>query len=95
MIGDRLAAKVQVDGSLSSLCILKIKSIKDKSSKKYETVINGIAVGEKVFTGKVMEGKISDDYVTVNISTNIHQEIKVDGEHGNVHKDAAVKIENL
>ena len=46
MIGDTLAAKVQVDGSLASLCILKIKSIKDKSSKKYETVINGIAVGK-------------------------------------------------
>ena len=92
MIGDTLATKVQVDGSLAPFCILEIKSIKDKSSKKYETVINGIAVGEKVFTGKVMEGKISDDYLTVNISTNIHEEIKVDG---NVRKDAAVKIKNL
>ena len=36
-------------------------------------------MGEKVFTGKVMEGEISDDYLTVNISTNIHEEIKVDG----------------
>ena len=44
MIGDMLAAKVQLSETakpMASLCILRIRSIKDKSSKKFETVING------------------------------------------------------
>ena len=46
LLGDTLAAKVQID-SKASLCILRIKAIRDITSKKYETVINGIDVGRK------------------------------------------------
>ena len=51
MLGDILSAKVQIDAGLVAFCIFKVKSIKDKDSGKFETVIGGISVGKKVFTG--------------------------------------------
>ena len=82
MIGDMLAAKVQLNETakpLASLCILRIRSIRDKNSKKYETVINGIEVGNKLFTGLIMEGKGIDEDLLVNIPKNINKEISIDG----------------
>ena len=85
MIGDMLAAKVQLNEAakpLATLCIIRIRSIKDKTSKKFETIINGIEVGNKSFTGRpglIMEGKVVDENLAVNIRKNIKEEISIDG----------------
>ena len=81
MIGDMLAEKVQLKQMakpLASLCILRIRSIRDKISKKYETVISGIEVGNKLFTGLIMEGKVVDDSLLVNIPRDMKEEISID-----------------
>ena len=82
MIGDMLAAKVQLSETakpVASLCILRIRSIRDKSSKKCETVINGIEVGNKSFTGQIMEGKVVDENLLVSTPRNIDEDISIDG----------------
>ena len=82
IIGDMLAGKVQLNETakpLASLCILRIRSIKDKSSKKYETIINSIEIGNKSFTGLIMEGKVIDENLLVDIPKNINEEITIDG----------------
>ena len=82
MIGDMLAGKVQLNETaklLASLCILRIRSIKEKSSKKYETIINSIDIGNKSFTGLIMEGKVIDENLLVDIPKNINKEINING----------------
>ena len=99
LIGDTLAAKVQVDGT-ASLCILRIRAIRDKTSKKYETVISGVEVGNKLFTGQIMEGKITDDNLVVNVPKSIYEEISIDGNtavyvkmiHSKLHISEAQKV---
>ena len=74
-----LAAKVQIE-SEASLCILKIRSIRDNTSKKYETVINGIDIGQKSFLGEIMEGKIVGEFLVVNKPKRpLCEEISIDG----------------
>ena len=60
-------------------CILRIRSIKDKSSKKYETIINSIEIETNSYTGLIMEGKVIDENLLVNIPKNIDEEITIDG----------------
>lgn len=52
MISYTLAANVLFKGYTNLFCTLKMKTIIDKSTRKFETVIDGITVGNKVFIGE-------------------------------------------
>ena len=79
MLGGTLSAKVQIDAGLVAFCIFKVKSIKDKDGVKFETVISGISVGKKVFTGVVLEGKAMGNDLALKVSKRIREEITVGG----------------
>ena len=55
------AAKIKNRADLASFGLLKIKSIKDNVTNKFETVISGISVGNKTFNGEILEGKLLND----------------------------------
>ena len=80
LLGDTLAAKITVKNNFSSFCLFKIKSIKDKDSKKFETIISGAAVGNKIFSGEILAGRLCDEKLIVTESKTMKEEIIIDGE---------------
>ena len=73
------AAKIKNRADLASFGLLKIKSIKDNVTNKFETVISGISVGNKTFNGEILEGKLRNDKLCVNECKNNKEEITIDG----------------
>ena len=76
--GDTLVAKIQVNVELITTLHLPNKG-NQRLNKQNETIINGIDIGNKFITGQIMEGKVLDDYLVVNVSKTSNEEIAIDG----------------
>ena len=80
LLGDTVAAKITVKNNSSSFCLFKIKSIKDKESKKFETIISGTAIGTKIISCEILAGRLCDEKLIVVESKTMKEEIIIGGE---------------